>query len=156
MNEKAEADRERRIYVDVCALCRPFDDQSIVRIRLETNAVQLILAHVRQGKYEFLVSPVHLAEIGATTDDEEKAQVLTFFDAYGMQPSWDLEKARERAEELYWSKFGPADAGHIAFAEQAAEVFITCDDILLRKCRKTPVRVPVVGPVEFSVSEGLK
>jgi predicted nucleic acid-binding protein len=156
MNEKAEPDRERRIYVDVCALCRPFDDQSMVRIRLETHAVQLILAHVRQGKYEFVVSPVHLAEIGATTHDEEKAQVLTFFDAYGMQPSWDLEKARERAEELYRSNCGPADAAHVAFAEQAAEAFITCDDMLLRKCRKTPIRVPVVGPVEFSVSEGLK
>ena len=33
-----------RVYLDVCALCRPFDDQAHMRIRLETEAVQLILA----------------------------------------------------------------------------------------------------------------
>ena len=27
----------KRIYLDVCALCRPFDDQHQVRIRLETR-----------------------------------------------------------------------------------------------------------------------
>jgi len=30
------------IYPDVCALCRPFDDQSYLRIRMETEAVNLI------------------------------------------------------------------------------------------------------------------
>jgi hypothetical protein len=123
---------------------------------LETDAVRLILAHVRQGKYEFVVSPVHFAEISATAYEEEKAQVLTFFDAFGRQPSWDLGKARKRAEGLCQSKFGPADAAHIAFAEQEAEVFITCDDTLLKKCRKTAIRIPAMGPVEFSISEGLK
>ncbi|MDF2953368.1 MAG: hypothetical protein OD816_000613 [Thermodesulfobacterium sp.] len=30
------------IYLDVCALCRPFDDQSYLRIRMETEAINLI------------------------------------------------------------------------------------------------------------------
>jgi hypothetical protein len=37
----------RRVYLDVSALCRPFDDQAQMRIRLETDAVLLILSHVR-------------------------------------------------------------------------------------------------------------
>ncbi len=37
----------KRIYLDVCALNRPLDDQSQMRIRLETDAVLLILSHVR-------------------------------------------------------------------------------------------------------------
>jgi len=27
------------VYLDVCALCRSFDDQSFLRVRLETEAV---------------------------------------------------------------------------------------------------------------------
>ena len=33
----------KSIYMDVCALSRPFDDQRYPRIRLETEAVNLIL-----------------------------------------------------------------------------------------------------------------
>jgi len=36
--------RRSLIYLDVCTLCRPFDDQSFLRIRLETDAVNLIMS----------------------------------------------------------------------------------------------------------------
>ena len=31
------------LYLDVCTLCRPFDDQNMMRIRLETDSYHLIL-----------------------------------------------------------------------------------------------------------------
>lgn len=34
------------VYIDVCALSRPFDEQEYIRIRLETEAVNLILSPV--------------------------------------------------------------------------------------------------------------
>jgi hypothetical protein len=37
------------VYLDVYALSRPFDDQSFLRIRLETEAVNLILSRVHKG-----------------------------------------------------------------------------------------------------------
>jgi hypothetical protein len=43
------------VYLDVCALSRPFDDQSQMRIRLETDAVQLILSHIRSGSLTLIV-----------------------------------------------------------------------------------------------------
>lgn len=46
----------KRIYLDVCALCCPFDDQTQIRIRLETEAVQLILSHVRSGELALVAS----------------------------------------------------------------------------------------------------
>lgn len=61
-----------RVYLDVCALCRPFDDQRQVRIRLETIAIELILAQVRQGKIELIASPAHKIEIGAINEAEER------------------------------------------------------------------------------------
>ncbi len=145
----------KRIYLDVCALCRPYDDQGVLRNRIETDALYVIRERVRSGVYSLIVSPVHLIEIGATTHQQEGAEVLAFLDGFAERPSWDMSKARERAEDLYRKRFGPADAAHVAFAEQAADVFITCDDALLKKCRKTKVGVRATGPIEFLASEGL-
>jgi len=56
------------IYMDVCALSSPFDDQDYMRIKLETEAVNLILLKTREGKLKLLFSPVHLTEIEAIPD----------------------------------------------------------------------------------------
>lgn len=128
----------------------------MMRVRLETDAVYLILEHVQQANYDLIVSPTHLIEIGATTHEREDAELLLFLETFGMRPSWNLVEARKRAEELCQLKFGPADAAHIAFAEQAADVFITCDDPLLKKCRKVGTNTVTMGPVEFCANEGLK
>jgi len=60
-----------RVYLDVSALCRPFDDQTQMRIRLETDAVQLIFSHMRSGSLVMVASPVHDVEIGAIPDLSE-------------------------------------------------------------------------------------
>jgi hypothetical protein len=41
-------DISKLIYLDVCVLCRPFDDQKYLRIRMEIDAVNLILANIRR------------------------------------------------------------------------------------------------------------
>jgi len=38
------------VYLDICALSRPFDDQRQVRIQLESSAVALIIERTRQTK----------------------------------------------------------------------------------------------------------
>ncbi len=38
------------VYLDVCALCRPFDDQTFLRIRLETDAVNLMISKIHEGR----------------------------------------------------------------------------------------------------------
>ncbi|WP_256875183.1 hypothetical protein [Nostoc sp. C052] len=47
------------IYLDVCCLNRPFDDQTQERIRLEAEAVLLILANCQTGEWQMLVSDSH-------------------------------------------------------------------------------------------------
>src|SRR3972149_6633539 len=117
----------RRVYLDVCALCRPFDDQSVVRIRLETAAVELILDHVRQGEIEMIVSLAHDVEISATADLEERAQLVSLLEEIGTRPKFDAAVARERAEDLADRGLGAADAAHVALAEQAQAGFVTVD-----------------------------
>ncbi|GFP19949.1 hypothetical protein HKBW3S03_01453 [Candidatus Hakubella thermalkaliphila] len=146
----------RPIYIDVCALSRPFDDQSFLRIRLETEALNLILLNVREGRYTLLISPVHLKEIEAISETYERVELLLILDKLGEPIKVDLTKTRERAEELVKLNFGVADAAHIAFAEQAGAQFITCDDILIKKCLKHQMKVWCGSPVTFCEKEDLK
>ena len=45
-----------RIYLDVCCLQRPFDDQTQPRIRVESEAVLAVLAEVEAGSATLLTS----------------------------------------------------------------------------------------------------
>jgi len=60
-----------------------------------------------------------------------------------------------RSKELINKGLGVADAIHIAFAEQAADSFITCDDKLLKKSTKIKLNTNVLNPVQFCLNEGL-
>lgn len=132
-----ERDVPKRIYLDVCALCRPFDDQQQVRIRLETSAVELILTHVRNRQLELIVSPAHFVEINAIPDLEERQQLILLLRQIGTEIEFDFGSARRRAEALSLQGLGVADAAHLAFAEQAQAEFITVDDKLLKQSVRT-------------------
>ncbi|MCF8029310.1 MAG: hypothetical protein K9K39_00255, partial [Desulfohalobiaceae bacterium] len=77
----------KKIYLDVCALCRPYDDQSYTRIHLETTAVQLILRAIELGDYELVYSAVHEKEISAITNDQERIDLLYLLKQIGSKIS---------------------------------------------------------------------
>lgn len=146
-----------RIYLDVCALCRPFDDQSFVRIRLESDAVRLILQHVREGALYLVCSPVHQREITAVSEMFERMELLSILSELGHPVVLiDYGAARSRAEYLVRHGVGIADAAHLSFAEATQAHFVTCDDRLLRKCRQVKSAVWCGTPIEFCVKEDLK
>ena len=145
----------KRVYLDVCALCRPFDDQAQMRIRLETEAVQLILSHVRSGDLTLVVSPVHDVEINAIDVSIERGHLSSMLNEVGSRVAFDLHRARRRAEQLTEEGLGPADAAHLAFAEMAAASFVTCDDRLIRQCRRIQPNVWCGDPMAFCSEENL-
>ena len=151
-----ERQNRKRLYLDICTLCRPFDDQSRMRIRLETDAYYLILQALQDGRYGMIVSPVHFEEANAIIDAEEKREILAVLEQLGTTAEGDMVATRARAEDLHSRKFGLADAAHVAFAEVTADFFITCDDRLVKKCRREKVAVTTVDPVEFTIAEDLK
>ncbi len=152
----AVVNAQTRIYLDVCILCRPYDDQHLMRIRLETDALYLILQHIQNGRYTMIVSPVHFREVVAIAEPRERAEVTALLHRYGTNPSCDLRAVRNRAEVLHGRRVGVADAAHVAFAEATADVFITCDDRLLRQCRRISVLLRVMSPVDFCLAEDLR
>ena len=143
-------------YIDVCALSRPFDNQDYLRIRLETEAVSLILLKVREGSLRLLISRAHVREIEAIPDSFERIELQTVLNELGEPIKGDMSKIRARAEDLVSSGFGVADAAHVAFAEYSGAQFISCDEKLLKKCLTHKIKVWCGNPVSFCEKEGLK
>lgn len=119
-----------RAYLDICALKRPFDDQTQARIRLEADAVLELLAATAER-----VTFVH-----AVAQDLENAQnPLTWraarvADWLTALPRVDAnaDNLARRTQELMALGFRNFDAFHVACAELAnADVLATTDDRLL-------------------------
>ncbi len=51
------------IYLDACCLNRPFNDQTQDRIRLETEAIVLIMGHLQTDQWRWIGSEVLGTEI---------------------------------------------------------------------------------------------
>jgi predicted nucleic acid-binding protein len=121
-----------QIYLDTCCLNRPFDDQSQDRIRLEAEAILLILAHMAAGEWHWITSQVVAYEIGETSDVRRRSRVRSLAAAAHQEvPVGDAEV--ERGEELEALGFPEYDALHIACAEAgSADLLLTTDD---RFCR---------------------
>ena len=64
-----------KIYLDVSCLNRPFDDQSQLRIRLEAEAISLIMSN---GKWVIVSSEIVDVEVNAigAVDRKKKVQAL--------------------------------------------------------------------------------
>ena len=149
---------KKPVYLDVCALCRSFDDQQYMRIRLETAAVELIIEHIRFGNYELYYSSTHLFEIEEIEDSYERGELQDLMRSWGVdaKKKVSLKETRQRAEELVQKGFGFADAAHVAFAEALKAPFITCDDKLIKRCRRYSISVWCGTPVEFCEQENIK
>lgn len=125
-----------KIYLDVCCLNRPFDDQTQDRIRLESEAIVLILKHIRSGNWEWINSEVVDYEIGQIPNVERRHRVKALIRYAGYTVRIEISVVK-RASELKAIGFGAYDALHLACAEHStADVFLTIDDKLLRLSRE--------------------
>jgi predicted nucleic acid-binding protein len=145
-----------RLYLDVCTFCRPYDEQTSLRIRLETDAYYLILSHIEDGHYAAAISSVHFAEIADIADVLERLELEALLRRLQTPAGYSRDAVRRRADELVELGFGVADAAHVAFAETLADVLISCDDGLIKKCRKYASGLRTYNPVTFVQEENLK
>ena len=144
-----------RIYLDTCCFNRPFDDASQDRIALESKAVQLIFAHCNFDDWQLISSTVLVFEVAQTSDPERRFELQRFLGAAAEIIMVD-EGVRTRACE--WESIGirPLDALHLAAAEKGrADVFCTCDDRLLARCRgQSLATMRILSPIELIKEPG--
>ena len=113
-----ESARMQRLSLDVCCLHRPFDDQRQDRVRLEAEAVLLILGRCEAETWQWLSSAVVEEEVDHTPSPERRARVRAML--RGAQRTVVLtEAAVTRAKALQGMGFRTYDALHLACAEHA-------------------------------------
>src|SRR5512146_3180570 len=78
-----------RLYLDVCCLNRPFDDQTQDRIHLESEAIVIILKNIRSGVWEWLSSEVVDDEISKTPDLGRRQRVQSLIRYAGRRIALD-------------------------------------------------------------------
>ena len=140
-----------KIYLDVCCLNRPFDDQTQDRIHLESEAVLTILSRCQRGEWQLVGSQVIEFEISQIPDGERRQKVSILAGLVGLKVLID-EGIRRRAAELQNLGFKPFDALHISSAEKGnTDVFLTTDDNLLQKASQKDIiiKVKIVNPLKW-------
>src|SRR5829696_6661854 len=112
----------------MCAIQRPLDDLSQVRVRLEAEAVVGLLAHCRAGGASLAASDALTFETDRNPHPVRRAYAAgVLAGAAARQPLTPALAAR--AAELGAAGLAPLDALHLASAEASgADYFCTCDD----------------------------
>lgn len=147
-----------RVYLGVCCLNRPFDDQTRDRIRLEAEAVLAAIKHLRAGEGHWIGSDAPDMEINQTPDPERRERVLLIAGDAHTHVALS-EAVTARAHELQQLGFRAFDALHLASAEGGnADVLLTTDDDLLRRAsrHRSLLRVRAVNPILWVREAGHK
>ena len=140
-----------RVYLDVCCLNRPFDDQTQARIHLEAEAVMAIVARCETGDWEWISSEIVNLEVKRIPDAERRRRVQMLA-SHNHRTVILRQSEVDRAKELESWGIGAYDALHLACAEGAeADVFLTTDDRLVRKSatHSEQLRVRVENPLAW-------
>lgn len=125
-----------KIYLAVCCLNRPFDDQTQERVRLEAEAILLILAQVQKGEVTWSSSEVVKLEVIQNPDAERVRRVNLLLQGAHEEIIYDTAE-QLRATELEALGFHAFDAMHLACAESGqVDYFLTTDDKLFRRARR--------------------
>ena len=137
-----------RVYLDNCAFNRPFDDQSQLRVRLETEAKLYLQAAIRDGKVELVWSYILQFENEANPFADRKfaiAKWRVMASEEVVESSDLLAQAKRLANRGLKSK----DALHVASAiEGSCDLFVTTDDKIIKRLSDL-TEIRVASPTEI-------
>lgn len=136
-----------KIYMDVCCLCRPFDDQMIGRIRLEVTAVQEIIRRCAARGFSLVTSEVIEEELSKIPDIRKRLRVRKVLSVANEFIPID-EGIISRMHELIILGGDAMDSLHIACAERAGAILLTTDDGLITFFKShRDIQVHIENPV---------
>jgi predicted nucleic acid-binding protein len=137
-----------KVYLDNCVFNRPFDDQSQIRIKLETEAKFYIQTLIKQHQLVLVWSYIIDLENAYNPFIERRNAI----ESWQTLAQVDISETENVLSTAHWVQtFGlkSKDALHIACAiEAAADYFITTDDLLIKKAGALD-KIRVVNPLDF-------
>jgi len=144
-----------KIYMDVCCLCRPFDDQTSGRIRLEVTAVQEIIRRCAMQEFSLVTSEAIDEELSKIPDIRKRLRVGKIISVAEESIILD-EGIISRMHELITLGGDAMDSLHIACAERAGAVLLTTDDGLITFFKSNrDIQVHIENPVIW-LKEGIQ
>lgn len=138
------------MYLDVCCLCRPFDNQAMNRIHLESEAIKEILLRCTTSDWSLVTSDAIRYEISRIPDMTLKRKVEQLA-AIATEHVHITKKISERYFSFVGLGVDSADALHLACAESIGAIMLTTDDALIKiiKSNKDKISLKVINPVEW-------
>jgi hypothetical protein len=139
------------VYLDLCCLNRPFDDQTQLRTRLEAETITPILARIRTDEWQWLTSGAVAfgLDAGPTGTRRQWIEQLLRLAIESVPISPPVS---ERSRQPVALDARALDALHPACAESGgADVLLTTGDQFLRTARRNAARprVHVPNPVSW-------
>lgn len=121
-----------KIYLDNCCFNRPFDDQSQIRIRLETEAKLKIQEEIQKGHVELIWSYILDYENNRNPFQERKDRI-NWWKKYATVDTQESHDLIVIANSLNQKGFPKIDSLHMACAIiSKCKYFLTTDDKILK------------------------
>lgn len=140
-----------KVYLDNCCYNRPYDDQTQLSVRLETQAKLQVQSRIKNGELNLVWSYIMDYE-NSKNPFEEKKDAIQLWKGLAVQQVEENEEILKFAESLASQGIKPFDALHIACAVSAkCDCFLTTDRKLLRS---SVPEIRIINPVTFIMEEG--
>ena len=138
-----------RVYLDNCCYNRPYDDQTQLRISLESQAKLHVQELIREDRLEMASSYMLTYENSRNRFEIKRKAIDQFLEDYTSVYIDETykEQVESLAQTIHATGVKPADSIHAACAIIAhCDYLLTTDDRLLKY--KTD-RIQIVDPTEF-------
>ncbi len=137
-----------KIYLDNCCFNRPFDDQSQLRILLESEAKLRIQENIRSGTFELVWSYILDYENSQNPFRERREQIINW-QVYSHKNIEESEEVLNTASMIMKYGIKKLDSLHLACAIMAnTEYFLTTDDGVIKKAKHIK-NIQIVDPIGF-------
>lgn len=135
-----------KLYLDNCSYNRPFDDQTQMKIHLETEAKLYIQECIREGRYGLVWSYMLDYENNANPYDDKKRTIEPWKNI-ASEFCTSSEDILLMGKDIMQKGIKAKDALHIACAiKSECDYFITTDMKLLNKSVEN---INIINPIDF-------
>lgn len=138
-----------RIYLDMCCYNRPYDDQSQLKVAMETQSKLYIQDLIKEKKVELITSYMLRYECGNNPFEMRRDTILDFIDknAFAYVGNERKTEIETKAGEIMQTGVKFKDACHVASAIYAKCDYFVSTDIRLLKFATEEIKM--VTPIEF-------
>jgi len=138
------------LYLDYNCFQRGFDDPRQVRIQMEALACREIFVRAENDQVRLVWSFMHEDETVLCPFPERKYEVLRLATLCQVRvgPKEEIRSLAHAFQEQ--GGLSAKDAIHLACASYiSADVFVTCDDRLIRQVKQLNLEIRVTNPVDY-------